>query len=117
MPNFVAGTDQGSLLSAPNYGDTFQNNIGPYAITYNGLKRPNTGVVAGDGTGDQLPTAFNKLLDNLDITLTSDNASIPNVALKLVVRAADGSINVGNITANSLTLAQPYTGPIYGGTW
>jgi hypothetical protein len=117
MANYFPGTDQGNFLSSPDYQDTFQLNIGPYSITYNGLLRPNTGIVEGDGTADSLRTAFNKVLSNLDITLTSENASITPEPLKLVVRAADGSINVGQLNATSISLSGDFSGRIYGGTW
>ena len=117
MANYTPGVDQGTFQSSPDYDDTFQLNIGPYGTTYNGLLRPNTGTVPGDGTADHLVPAFNKLLANLDITLTNDNASVESEPLKMVVRAADGSINVDQVNARALNVTGSFSGRIYGGTW
>jgi hypothetical protein len=118
MANYSSGTDAGNVLGHPSYQDSFTLSVGPYARTYNLLNRVNTGTFDQDPSADNVLVAFQKLLANMDVTLTATDATVAATALKLVLRDAAGVINVGVLNATAVNLsAGNSTGVLDGGTF
>lgn len=110
MANYSNGTDTGTIGAHPSYLDTFNNSIGPFRQTYNGLRRTSSGVTAYDETADTILTHINNYNQNLDKILTEDNSSVQTVPNTVVLRDANGDAFVRTLFVRSLTFLEPIGG-------
>lgn len=105
MPNFVPGTDQGTLLSHPLYDSPFNEVAGgPYKLTYNGFIRPNTGLYDGDRTGDGARNAWHYYMQNLDITVSKYDCDGEASENSVAIRDADGGLIANYFSTDNIYL-------------